>query len=79
MGVSKPDGGWCLGRGGRLGFMTSARDVRKWLLMRRQRGPGSLGAERAGPIVDAAEAEEETTGDARYLEISQRQPLGACI
>lgn len=77
--VTKPNKGWRLGRGGRLGFMTSTRDARKWLLMRRQRGPGSLGGEHAGPIVDAAAGVEETTEDARYLEINQRQSLRACI
>lgn len=59
--------------------MTSARDARKWLLMRGWRGPGLLGAELAEPIVEAAAGSEETTGDARYLEIVRRQPLGACI
>jgi hypothetical protein len=41
--------------------MTSDRDAKMWLLMRRWRGPGSLGAETAGPMVGAASWGEETT------------------
>lgn len=48
--------------------MTSARGVKKWLLMRRQCGPGWLGIETSGPIAALAGGSEETTGNARYLE-----------
>lgn len=59
--------------------MTSARGARKWLLMRRWRESDALGAERARPIIGAASVSAQTTEYARYLEIIQRQPLGACI